>query len=169
MSEIVDGERLRAVMRHVASPVTVVTFASEAGPRGVTIGSFTSLSLEPPLVCFNLNKESSVYEELTCAEAFVVHILADTQAYLSNHFARSEQTSAEQFASIDHRIDAGGMPRLDGVLAVMSCRRHALFQAGDHTIVVGEVVDVDVAEGAAGPILYYNRSYRGIGAAVNAE
>ena len=83
MSEIVDGERLRAVMRHVASPVTVVTFASEAGPRGVTIGSFTSLSLEPPLVCFNLNKESSVYEELTCAEAFVVHILADTQAYLS--------------------------------------------------------------------------------------
>lgn len=164
----VDGGRLRAVMRRVPSPVTVVTAAARGEVRGITIGSFTSVSLDPPLVSFNVGREAQMHGVITSAERFAVHVLSEAQAHLSDHFAFPHRTGAEQFADVRHEVDAYGTPVLDGVLAVLYCRPYAFFEAGDHSVVIGEVMDVE-ADAEGGPVLYYNRSYRGVGGELEAE
>lgn len=160
----IDGERLRAVMRRVPTPVTVVTARHGEAVRGMTVGSFTSVSLVPPLVCFNVAHAAQMHPVLLSGPHFNVHVLTAEQAALSDRFARPEQAAAAQFAGLDYTLDAHGLPVLGGVLAVLHCRRHAHFEAGDHTVVVGEVEAITEGEGA--PMLYYNRSYRAVGAPV---
>lgn len=162
----VDGDALRGVMRRLPSPVTVVTARGPSGARGITIGSFTSTSLDPPLICFNVEKEAQMHDVLASASRYAVHILGEDQAYLSDHFAIPDRTGEEQFASVAYHLGPHGMPILDGVLAVLHCAHYAAYEAGDHSIFVGEVVDIE--EGASGgPLLYFNRAYRRVGSAVS--
>ena len=105
---------------------------------------------------------------ITSAPRFAVHVLSDGQAHLSDHFARPDRTGAEQFADVEHELDLHGTPVLDDALAVFHCRPYAVFEAGDHSLVIGEVVDVRVAPDG-GPVLYYDRSYRGIGEALEVD
>lgn len=160
----VDGEALRRVMRRVPSPVTVVTTAGVDGPRGITIGSFTSVSLDPPLVSFNIDKAAQMHAQLEDAfDRFAVHILTDRQAHLSNHFAVPDLSSEAQFADVDYHLDAYGTPLLRSVIAVLHCDLYACYPAGDHTIVVGEVRAVAYAAEAGRPLLYFNRRYCSVG------
>src|SRR5690606_11818136 len=138
----VDGERLRAVMRRLPSPVTVVTVQGEREMRGITIGSFTSTSLDPPLISFNVEQAAQMHDFLVGATHYAVHLLGVDQAHLSDHFAMPERTGAEQFASVAFHRDARGTPVLDDVLAVLHCTHYAVYEAGDHSIFVGEVVEV---------------------------
>lgn len=162
MFESVDGETLRQVMRRVPSPVTVVTAADANEARGITIGSFTSVSLEPPLVCFNVNHTAQMHEVIMAASRFAVHVLSEKQAHLAPHFAIPDRTGAEQLRTVPHVIDEHGVPILDGASAVLHCVHHDAFTAGDKTIIIGRVVDTDVyADGGA--VLYYKRTYRGVG------
>ena len=159
----IDGEMLRTVMRRVPSPVTVVTAAGAEEMRGITIGSFTSVSLDPPLVSFNVAKEAQMHDVLLGAAHFVVHVLTDEQAHLSDHFAVPDVSGAEQFADVDYRLDeAHGTPVLDDVVARLDCTPYAFYEAGDHTIVVGEVTALDVNP-TAGPVLYFDRRYCSVG------
>lgn len=153
---------MRAAMRRVPSTVTVVTAAGADEARGITIGSFTSVSLDPPLICFNVQKEAQMHPLITTTPRFAVHILNDEQVHLSDHFAVPDRTGAEQFAGVPYRREADGLPILDDALAVFHCRLYAIYEAGDHSIILGEVVDVEVA-GEGGPVLYYERTYRGLG------
>lgn len=162
MPESVDGETLRQVMRRVPSPVTVVTAASHEEARGITIGSFTSVALEPPLVCFNVNHGAQMHDLLLAAPRFAVHVLSEQQAPLAEHFAVPDRTGAEQFRDVPHTIDAHGVPILEGSTVVLHCVHHDVFTAGDKSIVVGRVVDVDVNEDG-GAVLYYKQTYRGVG------
>ena len=163
MDQRIDGQALRQAMRRVPSPVTVVTAAGADEVRGITIGSFTSVSLAPPLISFNVDHAAQMHDLIVAAERFAVHILADTQAHLSNHFAVKDRSGAEQFASVAYRADTHGTPILEGALAVFHCTRYAVYPAGDHTLILGQVYQIDErAEGA--PILYYDRSYRTVGA-----
>ena len=162
MTEPVDGESLRQTMRRVPSPVTVVTAATEREARGITIGSFTSVSLEPPLICFNVDRSARMHPVITEASRFAVHILGDHQAHLSDHFAIPDLSGAEQFESVAHRINAHGTPILDDVTAVFHCTPHDAFEAGDKTIIIGQVVEID-ADVDRGAVLYYQRSYRAVG------
>ena len=163
----INGERLRAVMRRVPSPVTVVTAAGAKEARGITIGSFTSVSLDPPLVSFNVSREARMHGVITSAERFAVHILSEAQAHLSDHFALPNRTGPEQFADVLHQVDVHGTPVLEDVLAVFHCRRYAVFEAGDHSVVIGEVVGLE-ASGEERALLYYDRSYRGVGGELEA-
>lgn len=159
----VEGEVLRAVMRHVASPVTVVTAAAGGEVRGATIGSFTSASLAPPLVSFNVTKGSQIHEILMRAERFAVHLLAHDQAHLAEHFARPELSGEAQFAPVPHaRARAGAPPVLEGAAAVLHCRRWAVYDAGDHDLLLGRVERVEERE-APEPLLYFARTYRAVG------
>ncbi|MEX0601597.1 MAG: flavin reductase family protein, partial [Rhodothermales bacterium] len=142
MQNRIDGEALRLVMRHVPSPVTIVTVAGEDELRGITIGSFTSTSLRPPLISFNVSREARIHEVLTAADRFAVHVLADDQAPLSDHFATPDLTGAEQFQDVTYSVDEHGTPILSGALAVMLCARHAVYDAGDHSIMLGRVVEL---------------------------
>ncbi len=160
-----DGNRLRAVMRRVVASVAIVTAAGDDERRGITISSFTSVSLDPPLVSFNVRRQARMCRTLQAASDFVVHVLSDKQAALSAHFARPGQTGTQQFSPIAHRIRACGSPVLEAALAVLCCRRYALYPAGDHVIVVGRVVAIE--EAASGqPLLYYDRTYRTIGSEI---
>lgn len=162
MSESVDGTLFRAAMRRVPSPVVVVTAAGDGTARGITIGSFTSVALDPPLISFNVGMESRMHEVMEDCDRFAVHLLGEGQVYLANHFATPDLTGAEQLEHVAHTRNAHGTPVLDDVPVVLHCEPHGSMPAGDHTLYVGRVVDVQ--EGPdTGAVLYYQRAYRGVG------
>ncbi len=160
------GAALRQVMRRAPSPVSVVT-ASDGREeiRGVTIGSFTSASLRPPLLSFHISREAGIYDLLTCADQFALHVLHEGQAHLSDRFAAPDMPGVEQFRALDYRIDAHGLPVLADVLAALLCLRHAVYDAGDHSIVLGRVTDIREAASDKRPLVYFDRSYRRVGKA----
>ncbi len=162
MASLSRGEAFRQVMRRVPSPVTVVTAATAEEMRGITIGSFTSVSLNPPLISFNVSHRARMHAVLLKAERFAVHLLRAEQVYLSQRFAEPGLSGAEQFAGLAYRVEGHGMPILEGVLAVLYCRPYSRLEAGDHTIFVGEVYDLEAHEDGL-PVLYYNRAYRVVG------
>ena len=155
-------------MRRVPSPVTVVTAAGPDERRGMTVGSFTSVSLDPPLVSFNVALDAQMHDLIADAKHFAVHILSDQQAQLSNNFAVPDRTGEEQFAAIPHRLDANGTPILEDALAVFFCTRYATYPAGDHTLVVGQVLDIEAGLDGS-PLVYFDRSYRHLGDKVNSR
>jgi 3-hydroxy-9,10-secoandrosta-1,3,5(10)-triene-9,17-dione monooxygenase reductase component len=162
MGAAFDGERLREVMRDVASPVTVVTYLDSDGPRGVTIGSFTSVALDPPLVSFNVSRESSAHDVLTDAERLNINILSEDQAYVASHFALSGLSSAQQLEPVMFELDDGGLPVLTGSVSTLFCRRISDTPAGDSTVLVAEVQSA-TAPALRRPLLYFRQSYHGVG------
>ena len=162
MPAILTGEDLRTVMRQVPSPVTIVTCASPKGAKGITIGSFTSVSLDPPLISFNVMHESAMHVVLRDAENYVVHILSEDQVALSERFSIPELSSTEQFKGVSHHLDNDAIPLLDNVLATLKCRPFNVVPAGDHTLFIGEVLEANPIS-AGNPLLYYEQSYRKVG------
>ena len=161
-----EGEALRRVMRQVPSPVSVVTASDGNGEiRGITIGSFTSASLQPPLLSFNISRDAGMYDLLTRADHFALHVLHEGQAHLSDRFAIPDMTGAEQFHALEYTTDAHGAPVLAGAMAVFLCLRHAVYDAGDHSIVLGLVTDIREAGAGRRPLVYFDRSYRRVGKA----
>jgi flavin reductase (DIM6/NTAB) family NADH-FMN oxidoreductase RutF len=156
-----DGEALRESMRRVASPVVVVTARPAGGaPRGATIGSFTSVALDPPIVSFNVTRGTRIHETLMDSDRFAVHLLAHDQADIAAHFADPGLDAEEQFAPF--RIDpgeAGAPPVFGSTLGVVLCRSQGTFEAGDHTVVLGRVLDV-VPGRDAPPLVYHRQAYR---------
>lgn len=160
----ISGDDLRAVMQRVPAPVTVVTTAGSAEARGATIGSFTSVSLDPPLVSFNVELESQMHEVLGEASHFAVHLLSDEQSQLCQHFALPDQPGAQQLAEVPHRLNGHGIPVIEEAPAVIHCRLYNTVEAGDHSIIIGKVIRLEVRD-IRPPILYYNRDYRGVSGA----
>jgi len=148
-------------MRCVPSAVTVVTTAAGTEVRGITIGSFTSVSLDPPLITFNVWREARMHDLLLRADSFVVHVLNSAQVHLSTLFADPGLDGQEQFERAGAPITEGQPPVIDGALAYLFCRLHAAFEVGDHTVVVGEVTGVQTGTGE--PLLYYGRAYHTVG------
>jgi flavin reductase (DIM6/NTAB) family NADH-FMN oxidoreductase RutF len=159
------ADDFRRIMRHVPSVVTVVTAAGPDEMRGVTIGSFTSLSLTPPLICFNLSRTSRMFSLLQATAGFAVHVLASQQASLSRRFALPGQSEAEQFDGLAYETANDGTPLLDGVAATLKCRLHRLVDIGEKAIVLGEVQHADV-DPYAPALLYYRHNYAGLNGTV---
>ena len=156
------GEALRKALRDVASPVVVVTTEAPDGPRGATIGSFTSVSLDPPLVSFSVTHGTQMHDALAATDVFAVHLLEAGQADLAAHFAIPDLGSDAQLAPFSHTRAPGVPPLLDGALGVLLCHTTARVEAGDHTLYLGEVTEL--IPGRPGqPLLYYRQSYRGVG------
>jgi 3-hydroxy-9,10-secoandrosta-1,3,5(10)-triene-9,17-dione monooxygenase reductase component len=163
MDRRADGESLRHFMRRVPCPVTVVTAANADEMRGITIGSFTSVSLDPPLICFNVARDAQMHDLIVSAPRFAVHLLGSDQAVIANHFAIPDLPAGAQFESVSFATNEFGLPILDEVLAVVYCNRYAVYDAGDHSLILGEVTDIQrFREGT--PLLYFDRTYREIGA-----
>ncbi len=155
-------EAFRALMRQVPLPVAVVTAAGTHEKRGVTIGSFTGVSIDPPLISFNIMRVSRMHPVITQAERFAVHILADDQAAVSVLFAKPDYTGTQQFAAVSHTLDPDGVPLLGDTVGILHCTIHALHQAGDHSIVVGEVLYTTDGPRSR-PLLYHKGAYRRLG------
>lgn len=157
----IDPSLFRALCGRFPTGVIVVTALDASGrPVGMTANSFTSVSLAPPLVSVNVDHRADMHRHLTVAPRFAVNILERHQEALSRRFAEDH---ADRFEGVGYRPGDGGVPLLDGGLAVLECERHTCFEAGDHTIVVGRVVGGTAAEGR--PLLYYRGGYASLGEA----
>ena len=153
----IDDARFKLAMSHFASGVTVVTTERDGTPYGMTVASFASLSLHPPLVLVCIEKAVKTHDAIAAAGAFGVSILAETQADISGRFASK---SDDKFAGVRTRRGELGVPLLEGAICTLECRVHDQLPGGDHTIFVGEVVDARTAE--AEPLVYYRSAYRRI-------
>ena len=150
----IDDARFRQAMGYFASGVTVVTTASAGELYGMTVSSFSSLSLNPPLVLICIDKAVPSHDMIRDAGCFVVNILEKRQEHLSRRFAT---TGNDKFKGVAWHSGQLDLPVLDNTLAAIECRLRNVLDGGDHTIFVGEVVDAEVREGA--PLLYYRRGY----------
>ncbi|MEU0507589.1 flavin reductase family protein [Nocardia sp. NPDC005998] len=156
----ITAEQYRASMRHYPAGVTVVTLGSKNGPVGFTATSFASLSLEPPLVSFNIAHTSSSLTALRAAESVVIHFLGEHQHDLAQRFAR---TADQRFTdrSLWTTLDSGE-PVLHGTPIWIRATIKQLIPIGDHTFVVGLVTrvrDSTEEQPAAAPLLYYRGRY----------
>ena len=143
-------------MRDVPAAVVVVTVNANGQRVGLTITSFASLSLEPPLVGAAVSRQAALHELLRRAGEFGVSILADGQEHLAQHFARGVPPIA-LWKGIPVR-DADGPPLLEGALAWLRCSVWAEHDAGDHTLFVGEVVEAESGS-AQHALVYLGRRY----------
>jgi len=152
---IVDPQAMRDVLGHFASGVTVVTAETAEGPLGFTCQSFSSLSLDPPLVAFAPARTSRTWPRLREMGRFCVNVLAEGQDDVSQNFARS---SADKFAGVRWTRSPHGSPVLDGVVAWIDGELWAEYDGGDHTIVVARVLDLG-AHPDRRPLLYHRGAY----------
>ena len=151
----VSPDEFRAVLGRFPSGVTVVTTKGANGSdEGMTVSAFCSLSLDPPLILICIEKSASAYQALTSADGFVVNVLSDKQEQTGRRFSIVD---IERFEGVGFTRSANGYAILDDVLAVIECRRIALHEAGDHTIIVGEVEATRAENGS--PLLYYRGGY----------
>src|SRR6476469_4613933 len=144
-------QRLRHILGHFATGLTVITAATQQGPAGFTCQSFSSLSLEPALVTFSPARTSSTWPLLRDAGRFTVNILPAEHQHLAGQFARS---GTDKFAGVDYTPSPLGNPVLDQALAWVDCELHREYDGGDHTIVVAAVRSLD-ARADAEPLLFF--------------
>jgi flavin reductase (DIM6/NTAB) family NADH-FMN oxidoreductase RutF len=154
-TEILDTRELRRVLGSFATGVTVVTALDEDGrPRGMTANSFTSVSLRPPLVLVCVASASSMWRIFAKASHFAVNVLGGHQRELSARFAGP---APDRFAGVSWSPGSTGAPLLDGVLAYLECRRYRDVEAGDHMILLGEVVSID--RNSHPPLVFHQGDY----------
>jgi flavin reductase (DIM6/NTAB) family NADH-FMN oxidoreductase RutF len=152
----VSTNDFKAILRHWASGVTIVT--SRAGDRvlGMTVSAFSSVSAEPPLVLVCADKRSHTNPIIAESGVFAVNVLSEHQRELSNRFA-TDGNEHIRFEGLECGTGPTGAPWLPDALAVLDCRVVAAHEAGDHVIYVGEVLEARVSGGA--PLLYYDAGY----------
>jgi flavin reductase (DIM6/NTAB) family NADH-FMN oxidoreductase RutF len=153
----IDDARFKDAMSRFASGVTVITTEHEGAQYGMTVASFASLSLHPPLVIICIETKVKTHEAIRAAGKFGVSILASTQADVSGKFASKAD---DKFSGVSIRRGEHGMPLIEGAICTLECRVHEQFAGGDHSIFVGEVLDANTSDGA--PLVYYRSGYREI-------
>lgn len=150
-----DAARFRQVLGHFPTGVTVITATTADGPAGLAIGSFFSVSLDPPLVGFCPARTSSTWPRIRAAGRFCVNVLAGDQEDVSRRFAGKDP---DKFAGLGWSASLNGAPRLADVVAWIDCTVAAVHEAGDHDVVVGAVEALDVVREAE-PLLFFRGGY----------
>lgn len=151
----VEPETFRAALSNSPSAVTVVTVAGSEGadPHGITVSSFTSGSLEPPLVVVGIDRDTETHDLLADdATGFCVNLLAANQRDLAEHFAG--QTDLGDPFRRSHRTSRSGAPVFDDAVAFLDCEHVEALGLGDHVLHVGRVVDAAVLDASAPPLTY---------------
>jgi flavin reductase (DIM6/NTAB) family NADH-FMN oxidoreductase RutF len=149
------ARRFRRVLGHVPTGVALITATTPAGPAGMAVNSFTSVSLDPPLVSFCAAHTSSTWPLVRAAGAFSINVLGEQHSEVSRRFA---QKGADRFAGTQYRLGVTGAPVLLGVAASLDCEIFAEHDAGDHVIVLGRVVHLDADEGVR-PLVFHGGGY----------
>jgi 3-hydroxy-9,10-secoandrosta-1,3,5(10)-triene-9,17-dione monooxygenase reductase component len=150
-----DPAAMRTVLGHFATGVAIVTALDDGEPVGMACNSFTSLSLEPPLVLFCAAKSSTTWPRIQAAKKWAANILAEDGEEICRLFA---QKGADRFAHIAHTAGRSGAPLLEDAIAFVDCETVAEHDAGDHLIVVGRVLELGY-DPEAKPLLFYRGGY----------
>ncbi len=146
--------KFKEVLGNYPTGVTVVTMMTDEGmPIGLTVNSFASVSINPLLILWSIDRRVSTFEQFTHSEKFAVHILASDQSELCFLFAAR---GADRFANCEWKTSEHGLPILSNVAATLQCKTYKTVDAGDHMILIGEVIAID-GENLA-PLLYHKRN-----------
>jgi 3-hydroxy-9,10-secoandrosta-1,3,5(10)-triene-9,17-dione monooxygenase reductase component len=157
--EGIDSARFRTILGHFATGVTVVTGHGPAGPSGMAANSFTSVSLDPPLILVCMATASSTWPAIRESGHFAVNILGEEHEEMCRRFGAK---AGDRFEGVGWNPGKTGSPILADAIAYVDCVIEAEHEAGDHTIVVGRVVDLgQPAEG--GPLLFWRGGYARLG------
>ncbi|PJZ69361.1 flavin reductase [Leptospira perolatii] len=156
-----NQQDFKNALSHFASGVTVVTYSDMTRAGGLTVSSFTSLSLDPPLVLFCLQKGIVSHDALLASGKFTVNILSSNQEDLSNQFASSKVDKHDFLQKLACDLGLNGVPYLNGTLSRIECELEKEVDGGDHTVVIGRVLHV-YFDDTLKPLLYYGRKYHTI-------
>ena len=151
--ESVNPAAFRHVLGHVPTSVAVVTAMVDGVPTGMTVGSFTSVSLDPPLVAFFAGYNSGSVAGIRQAGSFCVNVLTEDQQQICQTFAAR---GVDRFADIAWRVAGNGTPRLDGAMAWVECDLESVVDAGDHVIVMGRVTRLEAGRAEQRPMVFFN-------------
>ncbi len=151
----IDSRSFRDVLGHFPTGVTAVTAVHEGRPVGMAIGSFTSVSLDPPLVAFLPTKDSSTWAAIRAAGCFCVNIMAQDQMATCGVMA---SRADDKFVDVNWRPGTTGAPVVDGSIAYIECIISDVFDGGDHDIVVGRVVGLEILD-VKDPLLFWKGGY----------
>jgi flavin reductase (DIM6/NTAB) family NADH-FMN oxidoreductase RutF len=155
----VDPAQFRQLLGRFATGVTILTVITpDDRPIGMTANSLASVSLQPPLLSVCIDREAEMHDVITQADRFVVNVLSSRQETLARRFADKH---VDRFDGVGYHLSPDGLIMLEGALAHIECDRHAQYQAGDHTIVVGKVVGGETGDGR--PLLFYRGGYAALG------
>lgn len=153
-----DAKAFRRALGNFATGVTIMTAQNAQGDTvGVTANSFNSVSLDPALILWSIDKRSSSYAVFEQATHFAVNVLSAEQIELSNQFARSQQ---DKYANVDFVLGAGNAPILNACAAVFECERYDILEGGDHWIILGRVVNFQ--DHGRSPLLYHQGAYSSV-------
>ena len=144
-------------MRVYPQGVTVLATASKDGPKGLTVSSFTSVSLSPPLVLVSVAKGSALHDLFRDAKSYSINFLADDQKSVSDRFAGRIQAK-DRFEGIKHTSGLTGSPIISGARAAIECTAWQAYEGGDHSILVGKVVAAKPLN-TKKPLVYYTQQY----------
>lgn len=158
-----DARAFRQALSHFATGIAIVTARGEGEEAiGMTMTSFNSVSLDPPLVLFSVARSAYSLPAMQAAKSFTVNVLEDAQQHLSDRFARA---STDKWADVAHRPGAHGAPVIEGSLAHFECAPWASHDGGDHVIFLARVLDFSVAPEGEPLIFFRGRYHRLAGAA----
>jgi flavin reductase (DIM6/NTAB) family NADH-FMN oxidoreductase RutF len=163
MSAGVDPEEYRRVAGRFATGITVVTTVLDGAAQAMTVNAFTSVSLDPILVLFCPEKAARFHDAVTTAGLWAVSVLGEDSEDASRWFAtRGRELQGQLNGWPSHPGRCTGAPVLEGAIAALECRTHAVHDGGDHSIVVGEVLGVSRPNPDGSPLLYYDGDYHGV-------
>lgn len=161
----IEQHHFRRVCSKYATGITILTVLDSRGtPHGMTVNSFTSVSLSPPLILVCIDRRTSILSHFHPGARFAVNVLHEEQKELSSCFARS---GADRFEGVPWKPGETGSPILTGVLATLECSVAQMVEAGDHVVVIGEAVHASWREGQ--PLIYFNSSYQSLRFETNAS
>ncbi|MGE5337291.1 MAG: flavin reductase family protein [Gemmatimonadota bacterium] len=145
----------RRALSQFATGITVVTTRASSGePAGITVNSFNSVSLDPPLVLWSLALRASAFDAFRYCKRYMVNVLAADQLELAKCFAASGK---DRFATARWTPTDSGMPRLNGCVAWFECANRSQYEEGDHVILVGRVESFEIAHGT--PLIFHDGRY----------
>ena len=151
---------IKSCLSEFVTGVTVVTTISRSGSmHGITVNSFNSVSLVPPMVLFSIEKSASRFEIFHTCSRFIVNILSDKQKSISQGFAESD---VEDWKGFNYSV-MDGIPIIDGIISYMYCAKKHVYDGGDHKIIVGKVISCSKVNSNDKPLVYYKGKYMIIG------
>ncbi len=166
----IDPIHYREVLGNFATGVTVVTAMDGRQPIGTTVNSFTSVSLDPPMVLICVGRERSIHPVIARTRRFAVNILREDAQDLSDCFSGAPtELPREAFCNAAHRLGESGAPILASALAHLECEVERTLEAGDHTIHLARVTDLEADDRTGLPLLYFGGRYLRIERAAASE
>lgn len=154
-----EAAHMRAVLGHVPTSVCVVTTIIGEVPAGSTVGTFTSVSLDPPLIAFFSQHTSETLAAVRSSATFAVNVLAADQSQTCTDFARK---LPDRFDRVPWSLGPFGNPHLGGSLAVLECTVEAVTDAGDHVMVLGRVRELDALRSGGEPLVFHGGGLHGL-------